>query len=120
MIALEKTVSKKLLLNTLRVKDTLIIKTQNSQYQFKITDPINYKGILSGGQIGSKGCKAALLFSTENSLGTVTNTSIKTNAKALFLIELNSKLTHLCTSPIINLKLIRDIDSWKNVLEKTL
>jgi len=118
MISLEKPVSEKLLLSTLRAKDQLIINTKNSEYKFEVTDPIHYRGILSGGQLGNKGCRAALLCTTESSLEPVNNKSIKTNAKALFLVELNTTSTHLCTSPITNLKLIRDIDSWKDFLEE--
>ncbi len=114
MISLEKPISETFSLNALKVKDQLIIKTKNSQYKFKVTDPVHYTGILSGGQIGNKGCTAALLYTIENSLEPVNNNSIKTNAKAIFLIEVNNISTHLCTSPITSLKLIRHVDSWKN------
>lgn len=109
----DQPIMQKLLINSLKPEDELIIKTKNSRYQFKIIDPFTSSGILSGGHLGSKGCRAVLLYTLESPLATVDNKVIKINAKVLFLVEINSKPTHLCTSPITQLKVIRFVDNWE-------
>lgn len=117
MLKLQKITSQTLSFNGLRASDWLIIKTENSQYQFKLTDPTNHSGVLSGGRLGNKLCRAMLLFTTKGGFETVDNKSIKTNEKAVFLVEVNHLTTHLCTSPIINLQLVRKVDAWEKHFE---
>lgn len=113
MVSLKELKSQKFSLNSLKTQDELIIKTLNSKYQFKITDPVSHTGILSGGQLGDTKCRAVWLCTIGNPLET-TDTSFKTDTKALFLVEVDEIPTHLCTSSIIALKVVRSADSWKN------
>jgi hypothetical protein len=100
--------AQQLSLSDLKVADKIIINTENSQYQFKVLDPTLRSGVLSGGMLGNQACKAMLLCTDGSSLEPVNDSVIKPNTKAMFLIEDKEMAKHLCTSEIVQLKLLRN------------
>ncbi|MFY9222135.1 MAG: hypothetical protein WAQ98_05685 [Blastocatellia bacterium] len=100
----------------LKSTDQVIINTQNHEYQFEILNPATRSGILSGGRLGDSRHKAIFLFTSQGSEVRVSSNSIRTNASAVFLLELNDNLAHLYTSQIKNLQLKRDASLWETVL----
>jgi len=44
----------------LKQMDEISIRTQNSEYRFRVTDPIKCKGLLSGGLLGEVQHEASL------------------------------------------------------------
>ncbi len=100
----------------LKSTDQVIINTQNHEYQFEILNPATRSGILSGGRLGDNRHKAIFLFTSQGSEVRVSSNSIRTNANAVFLLELNDNLAHLYTSQIKNLQLKRDASLWETVL----
>ena len=100
----------------LKSTDQIIINTQNHEYQFELLNPATRSGILSGGRLGDSRHRAIFLFTSQGTEVRVSSNSIRTNAKAVFLLELNDNLAHLCTSPIKNLQLKRDTSLWQTVL----
>ncbi len=100
----------------LKTTDQIIINTQNHEYQFELLNPATRSGILSGGRLGDSRHRAIFLFTSQGTEVRVSSNSIRTNAKAVFLLELNDNLAHLCTSPIKNLQLKRDTSLWQTVL----
>jgi hypothetical protein len=105
----------KLPFRNLKSTDQVIINTQNHEYQFEILNPATRSGILSGGRLGDSRHRAIFLFTSQGTEVRVSSNSIRTNAKAVFLLELNDNLAHLCTSPIKNLQLKRDASLWETV-----
>lgn len=100
----------------LKSTDQVIINTQNHEYQFEILNPATRSGILSGGRLGDSRHRAIFLFTSQGTEVRVSSNSIRTNAKAIFLLELNDDLAHLCTSPIKSLQLKRDTSLWQSLL----
>lgn len=100
----------------LKSTDQVIINTQNHEYQFEILNPATRSGILSGGRLGDNRYKAVFLFTSQGTEVRVNSNSMRTNANALFLLELNDNLAHLYTSQIKSLQLKRDASLWETVL----
>jgi hypothetical protein len=117
MFGLFKKPAQEISFDNLRTDDKLIIKTINNQYQFKITDPIKQRGILTGGQLGNQAHEAVLICVTEHKPQLVTEKIIKTEAEAVFLIQLFNGTKHLRTTTITRIKLLRIADSWEVLLK---
>jgi len=49
-------------LKDLRQMDEISIRTQNSEYRFRVTDPVRCKGLLSGGLFGEAQHEASLCY----------------------------------------------------------
>lgn len=101
----DETNNKEILLNKINPQDQIIISTQNNQYQFTLLDSLLRTGLLSGGSLGNKPCKAALLSVKTDSLYSPNNERTTSKKRILFLIEdKNVDLKNLLTSPIKALK----------------
>jgi hypothetical protein len=100
----------------LKSTDQVIINTQNHEYLFEILNPAIRSGILSGGRLGDRRHKAIFLFTSQGTEVRVNSNSMRTNANAIFLLELNNNLAHLYTSQIKSLQLKRDASLWETVL----
>ena len=90
----------------LNAMDQISIRTQNSEYQFRVTEPAQCKGVLSGGLFGDEQHEAILSgafagdrshrrFSAELEIGTC----------AFFYVACEENLKSLTTSAITNLKI---------------
>ncbi|MBI4854902.1 MAG: hypothetical protein HY819_24140 [Acidobacteria bacterium] len=103
-------IPKELSLNDLKLEDRIIIYTKNSQYYFRVLDPLLRTGIVSGGSFGNKSYKAVLLSAQKDPLEFNSDNVIRLNSKIIFLIQdKNNSITRLFTSPIKTLKLSRKL-----------
>jgi hypothetical protein len=53
--------SAELPVSELRAADQLVIRTENSEYRFSVTDPALRRGILAGGSLDDQGGEAVLV-----------------------------------------------------------
>ena len=86
--------------------DTILIRTQNSEYQFAITDAEGRRGILSGGSLGDSGRDANLVGTLpESGAAIVGDTSkLETGSRALFYLSAKKGIERLITSVVTGIK----------------
>jgi len=86
--------------------DMILIRTQNSEYRFAITDAEGRRGILSGGSLGDGGRDANLVGALpESGAAIVGDTSkLKTGSRALFYLSARKGIERLITSVITGIK----------------
>jgi hypothetical protein len=98
-------IGKEVTLEGLFLADEIMIRTGNSIYSFSVTDPVERRGILSGGALDKMEVTAALVGSVvEGEGGSCTFLSgLKTGARALFYIEIGQGVKRLLTSAITDL-----------------
>jgi hypothetical protein len=82
--------------------DMILIRTQNSEYRFAITDPQGRRGILSGGSLGGERRDANLVGALpESGLAVVDDVAkLKTGSRALFYLSAKKGIERLITSVI--------------------
>ena len=85
--------------------DMILIRTQNSEYRFAITDPQGRRGILTGGSLGDERRDANLIGALpESGMAVVDDTSkLKTGSRALFYLSARKGIERLITSVITNI-----------------
>jgi hypothetical protein len=86
----------------IREADELLIRTANSEYRFSVIDPVERKGILSGGSLGEQARESVLLGSldaADKSLACDTK-GIKAGCRALFYLKAKTGIERLITSVI--------------------
>jgi hypothetical protein len=84
--------------------DEISIRTQNSEYYFRVTEPNLCCGLLRGGPLGDQPHEA--LFSGAifpKSFGRANSTRLAIGARALFYVAINDRLKLLTTSLITQL-----------------
>ncbi|HEX5736338.1 MAG TPA: hypothetical protein VF131_26140 [Blastocatellia bacterium] len=86
--------------------DTILIRTQNSEYRFAITDAEGRRGILSGGSLGEGGRDANLVGALpESGAAIVGDTSkLETGSRALFYLSAKKGIERLITSVVTGIK----------------
>ena len=91
--------------------EQIIIRTQNSEYQFSVTDAKERRGTLSGGSLGEH-YRDAVLVGTISSNNQIASDSLelKTGQRALFLMKAKHGVERLITSIITEIKRNRSID----------
>jgi hypothetical protein len=101
--------AKELSLGDLCQAEEIMIQTANSIYSFSVTDPVERRGILSGGVLEGLEVKAALAGSVVHGEGNSYSflSGLKTGTRALFYIEFGSGVKRLCTSAITDLIFLR-------------
>ena len=96
-------------LEDIMVHDKVVIRTRNSEYRFSVIDPVNHKGLLSGGALGEEPREAFLIESRcKGESGDFRG--LKSGARALFYLSSGSKVERVTTSEISGLKLVKAID----------
>lgn len=110
MLSLHKQTSQEFSFDDLKANDQLIINTHNNQYRFELIDPHSRLGTLTGGRLGQNVYEATLLYSSQGTLKTINEKSISIEATAIFLVKCDNMATHLYTSRITNLTLLRYAD----------
>jgi hypothetical protein len=86
------------------VMDEISIRTQHSQYNFRVTDPNGCRGVLTGGELGIQQCEAVFsgaIFPTTFRRSSCDGFEIGT--RALFYLSINGGVKVLTTSTIIHL-----------------
>jgi len=81
----------------IRVSDILWIHTRHSLYEFFVIDPERVYGVVKGGVVGAKATGAFFCYPA----------SLTTGAKAQLLVESQSELRFITTSPITCVKHFR-------------
>lgn len=96
----------------IQVNDKVLIKTRNSEYRFEVADPINGRGLLSGGTVGEKPREAILIESlVKSDSGRLRDfRGLKTGARALFYISSSCHIERVKTSNISSLILVKAAD----------
>jgi hypothetical protein len=89
----------------LNAMEQISIRTRNSEYQFKIIEPAERRGFLSGGQFGEEQHEAILVGGLvgNESRGRL-STKLQIGACALFYIAAKERVQRLTTSMIVKLK----------------
>lgn len=97
----------------MRPNDKIVIKTRNSEYQFFVSDPVNHKGMLSGGALGENPREAFLVESLSSEDGGVIQDfgGLKTGGRALFYLSSGPRVERVTTSKISGLTLVKAADS---------
>lgn len=117
MLGFKKNKPQEITFDRLRTDDKLIINTKHCQYEFKVLDPAHKYGILSGGKLGAQEYEAFFISANYARSEQFDETSIKPNTKAQFLLQGQDGVKRFCTSPIINLQLLRLARTWKTWLK---
>ena len=103
-------------LEDIMVHDKVLIRTRNSEYRFSVIDPVNHKGLLSGGALGEEPREAFLIESRckGESGGSHDFRGLRSGGRALFYLSSGSKVERVTTSEIYGLTLVkaRDRDSF--------
>jgi hypothetical protein len=92
----------------LKQMDEVSIRTQNSEYRFRVTDPIKCKGLLSGGLLGEVPHEASLCAE-----GAADNQQPRLSGRleigrcAFFYVYVRNSLRWLTTSEILDVSLVR-------------
>jgi hypothetical protein len=91
--------------NNMSDSDRIVIRTQNSEYQFSITDPAERRGVLSGGSLGTQQRDAVLVgtLGGTNQLSADV-TGLKTGRRALFYLKAKHGVERLITSIITEIR----------------
>ena len=92
----------------LKYMDEISIRTQNSMYRFRVTDPKKCKGLLSGGLLGETQHEASLCseVTTDNQQPTFC-ARLEIGRCAFFYVYVRESLRRLTTSEIFDVSLTR-------------
>jgi hypothetical protein len=92
----------------LKKMDEISIRTQNSEYRFRVTDPTKGKGLLSGGLLGEAQHYASLCDeSARDDQEPQSFARLETGRCALFFVYVRESLRRLTTSEIQDVSLAR-------------
>lgn len=96
----------------IKADDKVVIKTRNSEYRFSVIDPLNHKGMLSGGTLGEEPREAFLIESrSKGEDGALRDfRGLKTGARALFYLSSGRAIERVTTSKISRLTLVKAAD----------
>ena len=87
--------------------DTIMIRTQNSEYKFAVTDPEGRRGVLSGGSLGGERRDANLVGALPQSGPAVVGdtSKLETGSRALFYLSAKRGIERLITSVITGISI---------------
>ena len=92
----------------LKQKDEISIRTQNSEYRFRVTDPIKGRGLLSGGLLGEAQHEASLCYEdATNSQPRQLLARLEIGRCAFFYVFFRDSFKRLATSEIKDVSLAR-------------
>lgn len=96
----------------IQANDKVLIRTKNSEYRFSVIDPVNHKGMLTGGSLGEESREAFLIESLgRGEDGTFKDFhGLKTGARALFYLSAGRSIERVTTSKIDSLVLVKAVD----------
>ena len=99
-------------LEDIGVHDKVLIRTKNSEYRFSVIDPVNHKGLLSGGALGDEPREAFLIESRGKGESGDWHDfrGLRSGARALFYLSSGNKVERVTTSEISGLTLVKAID----------
>ena len=92
----------------LKQMDEVSIRTQNSEYRFRVTDPTECKGLLSGGLLGEVQHEASLCYQVgEGDQQPQFSARLEIGLCAFFHVYVRDCLRLLTTSEILDVSLAR-------------
>ena len=97
------TESKVMPLGDLRQTDSISVYTESSNYRFSILDPINRRGMLTGGALGDELREAILIGAMSEDDGRYNRGELKTGSRAVFLVTTNNCLNRMITSVVTDI-----------------
>ena len=101
------TESKVMALGDLGKTDSILVQTERSNYRFSILDPINRRGMLTGGALGDERREAILIGAKSEDNARYNTAELKTGSRAVFLVTTNNSLNHMITSVVTDIAHIR-------------
>ena len=92
----------KLTFKDIAESDTILIRTQNSEYEFAVTDAEGRRGLLSGGSLGGEQRDANLVGALPESGPALVGdtTKLETGSRAMFYLSAKRGIERLITSVI--------------------
>jgi len=97
-------------------KEQILIRTQNSEYRFSMTDPAERRGSLSGGSLGNHVRDAVLVGSLANNNNLPSDSlELKVGRRALFFLKARYGVERLVTSIITDIKRTRLMEDGRRV-----
>lgn len=96
----------------IKANDKVLIRTRNSEYRFSVIDPVNHKGMLTGGTLGDEPREAFLIESISKAENGALRDfdGLQTGARALFYLSSGPKIERVTTSRISGLTLVKAED----------
>jgi len=92
----------------LKQMDEVSIRTQNSEYRFRVTDPTECKGLLSGGLLGEVQHEASLCYEVvEGGQQPQFAARLEIGRCAFFHVYVRDSLRRLTTSEILDVSVAR-------------
>ena len=89
-------------------RDEVTIRTQNSEYRFRVTDPTQCKGLLSGGLLGDIQHEATLCYEVAaDDQQPQFSAKLEIGRSAFFYVYVRDSLRRLTTSEILDVSLAR-------------
>lgn len=90
-------------------EDQVLIRTQNSEYNFKVLDPEERRGVLSGGSLGDQTRDAVLIGAVPMSFkeDVSDQSAVRTGARALFFMNAKNGVERLITSVVTEIQHLR-------------
>jgi hypothetical protein len=90
-------------------EDQVLIRTENSEYSFKMLDPEERRGVLSGGSLGDQTRDAVLIGAVPASFKEETGdqSAVRTGARALFFMNARNGVERLITSVVTEIRHLR-------------
>jgi hypothetical protein len=86
----------------LQPEQKLLIRTQNSEYRFRVIDPDERRGMLTGGSLGGNRREAVLIGTLPDGsyIEAANVNTLKIGTRALFFLGANRGVERLITSAI--------------------
>ena len=99
----------------LKPEQNLFIRTQNSEYRFRVVDPDERRGMLSGGSLGSNRREAVLIGTLPDGsyIEAADVNKLKIGTRALFFLGANRGVERLITSAITDIATEQGRDSGR-------
>ena len=97
-----------IIVNDLKQMDEVTIRTQNSEYWFRVTDPTQGKGFLCGGLLGEAQHEASLCYGVAaGDQQPQFSARLEIGLSAFFYVYVRDSLRRLTTSEILDVSLAR-------------
>jgi hypothetical protein len=90
----------------LKQMDEISIRTEHSEYRFRVTDPAKCRGFLSGGLLGQAQLEACLCDTSTADQRPEFSTNLEIGRCALFFVKISDRFRRLTTSIIQDISLV--------------
>ncbi len=93
----------------LKPDESVLIRTKNSEYRFRVINPDERRGLLTGGSLGNAKREAVLIGTLPdgNYIDAAEANTLKTGTRALFFLGANRGVERLITSAITEIATVQ-------------